>query len=103
MSSLATCAPSATIAGLRSFIWALSVVSRVIKETASLVGPLEDEVTGKNSKDVVNWDYDLSAAFARDSSSRATVLPQPTDQLWIVTDGSMKKHGLGATFVLRQG
>ena len=105
VSTLATCAPPATIAGLRSFIGAFRVLSRVI--TASLVGPLEDEVAWKNSKDVVNWTDDLSATFARAqstfSSSRTIVLQQPTDQLWIVTDGSMKKHGLGATLYLGRG
>ena len=107
VSTLATCAPPATIAGLRSFIGAFRVLSRVIKDTASLVGPLEDEVAGKNSKDSVNWTDDLSATFAHAqstlSSSRTIVLPQPTDQLWIVTDGSMKKHGLGATLYLGRG
>ena len=91
----------------RSFIGAFRVLSRVIKDTASLVGPLEDEVAGKNSKVSVDWTDDLSATFAHAqstlSSSRTIVLPQPTDQLWIVTDGSMKKHGLGATLYLGRG
>ena len=27
-------------------------------------------------------------------------LPQPSDQLWIVTDGAVKAHGLGATLYI---
>ncbi|XP_060598210.1 uncharacterized protein LOC132751998 [Ruditapes philippinarum] len=31
------------------------------------------------------------------NSNKSIVLPRPTDQLWIVTDGSVKKRGIGAT------
>ena len=37
------------------------------------------------------------------SSSRSITLPQTSDQLWIVTDGSVKNRGLGATLYLSQG
>lgn len=30
-------------------------------------------------------------------SHKSIVLPRPSDQLWIVTDGSVTKRGLGAT------
>ena len=65
------------------------------------------KLLGKIQRTVLNWTDDLSATFAHAqstlSSSRTIVLPQPTDQLWIVTDGSMKKHGLGATLYLGRG
>ena len=34
--------------------------------------------------------------------NRAIVLPHKDDEIWIVTDGSVKKHGVGATMYGRQ-
>ena len=34
------------------------------------------------------------------TSHRSITLPQPSDQLWIVTDGSVSQHGIGATLYI---
>ena len=37
-------------------------------------------------------------------SNRTVVLPRPGDQLWIVIDGAIKNHDIGATlYVTREG
>ena len=47
------------------------------------------------------WDENLTSRFksAQDflSNHKAIVLPRPSDTLWIVTDGSVTRRGLGAT------
>ena len=47
------------------------------------------------------WSDSLLSAFHAAqkvlSSARVIMLPHPDDQLWIVTDGSVKKHSIGST------
>ena len=104
--TLATVPP--TVKGLRSFIGAYKVLGRVIPDCASFMAPLDDAVAGLSSNDSINWSDELRAAFTRAqhhiSNHKAITLPQPSDQLWIVTDGSVKQRGIGATlYVTRKG
>ena len=64
--------------------------------------PLEDAIFGLQSADKVTWSDTLREQFNHAQqrlSMRASItLPRPTDQLWIVTDGSaVTRHGIGAT------
>ena len=92
----------------RSFIGAYKVLSRVVKGAAYHVSPLDAACAGRESSEVIVWTDELSAAFHRAQSAlrdhRAVVLPRPSDDLWIVTDGSSKLRGIGATlYVTRHG
>ena len=104
ISALAACPPPKTVTGLRSFIGAYKVLARVLKNAAVVLAPLDDAVAGRESKELVLWSDELTAAFNNAqsalSSAKAITLPRPTDQLWIVTDGAVRKPGLGATLYI---
>lgn len=108
IATLASCQPPKTVTALRSFIGSYKVLSRVIKNSSDLIAPLEDIIAGGNAKDTIAWNDELHAAFDRAqkalSTHKAITLPRPSDQLWIVTDGALRKLGLGATlYVGREG
>ena len=56
------------------------------------------------SNEKLLWSDDLSAAFEKArsalSSAQTIYLPKVEDQLWIVTDGAVRKPGLGATLYI---
>ena len=80
---------------MRSFIGAYKVLARVIPNYSTLLSPLDDAVAGCQSLDRVVWTDELHAAFQRAqgafTSTHTVTLPRPSDQLWIVTDGSVNK------------
>ena len=100
LSVLATCEPPSTVKGLCSFIGAFKVLSRVIPQCAKFLIPLDRAVAGLMSNEKLLWSDDLSAAFEKArsalSSAQTIYLPKVEDQLWIVTDGAVRKPGLGA-------
>lgn len=104
ISTLSTCSPPTSVSGLRSFIGECKVLTRVIPDSASLLTPLDKITAGRDSKETVTWTDELTGAFTKAQtallSNRSITLPQPNDQLWIVTDGSVKKHGLRATLYI---
>jgi hypothetical protein len=72
----------------------------VIKNTSDFLSKLEDTIAGCDSKDLLVWTDDLHSAFTRAQEA----LPRSSDQLWIVTNGALRKLGLGATlYVERNG
>ena len=98
---LASCDTPTTVKGLRSFIGGYKVLARVISNCAELLSPLDDIVAGKQSQDKLKWS-DISRkvfvdAQASLSSNKIIALPKPEEQLWIVTDGAVKGHGICAT------
>ena len=101
IAALASCPPPSTVKGLRSFIGAYKVLSRVLPNCSNVIAPLECALTGLQSSDRLLWDENLTFRFksAQDflSNHKAIVLPRPSDTLWIVTDGSVTRRGLGAT------
>ena len=98
---LQSCPPPQSVKGLRSFIGAYKVLSRVLPNCSDIVDPLESSLTGLQSSDKLLWDENLTFRFksAQEylSKHKSIVLPRPSDILWIVTDGSVTKRGLGAT------
>ncbi|CAC5405851.1 unnamed protein product [Mytilus coruscus] len=88
------CQPPVKVCGLRSFIGAYKVLARVIPDCASLLGKLDDDVAGRESKESIQWSDELTDIFSQAqkalSTNRSIFLPQPNDQLWIVTDSSVK-------------
>ncbi|KAK3715784.1 hypothetical protein QZH41_018836, partial [Actinostola sp. cb2023] len=108
IAALSTCSPPNCVTGMRSFIGAYKVLARVIPRCASLLAPLEDAIAGRQSSDPINWTDELSKDFTTAqtflSSNRTITLPKPNDQLWIVTDGAVRKPGIGATlYITREG
>lgn len=108
VSALSSCPAPKTVTALRSFIGAYKVLSRVLKDCATLLAPLDDAVAGRESKETVHWTEELLSAFNRAQSALSTrqaiTLPRPDDQLWVVTDGAVREPGLGATlYVTREG
>jgi hypothetical protein len=88
--------------GLRSFIGAYKVLGRVLPQCAHFIAPLESAIAGQQSCDKIKWSDTLSQQFKFAQSSLAnnksiSNLPKPSDKLWIVTDGSVTKRGIGAT------
>lgn len=106
IAALSATPPPSTVKGLRSFIGAYKVLSRVLKGHAKLLHPLEVVVAGRQSRELISWSDELLHAFSRAcqalSSAKTITLPRPDDELWLVTDGSVKNRGIGATlYVLR--
>ena len=101
IAALASCPLPSTVKGLRSFIGAYKVLSRVLPNCSNFIDPLECALTGLQSSDRLMWDENLTSRFksAQDflSNHKAIVLFRPSDTLWIVTDGSVTRRGLGAT------
>lgn len=107
ISALATCKLPNTVKNLRSFIGAYKALSRVIPHTANILSPLETACAGRESSDRIAWSDDLTTAFSGAQTAlrtqRSVVLPRSSDQLWIVTDGSVKERGIGATLYISRG
>ncbi|CAC5422320.1 unnamed protein product [Mytilus coruscus] len=99
-STLSVCPSPVKVCGLRSFSGTYKVLARVIPDYASLLGKLDD-VSGRESKESIQWSDELSDIFSQAQKALPTncsiFLTQQNDQIWIVTDGSVKIHGLGAT------
>ena len=108
ISTLVLCQLPNTVRAMRSFIGAYKVLARVIKDCANILSPLENAIAGQQSGDKIEWTEDLSLCFRQAqqalNTNESIVLPRPQDQLWIITDGSVKQHGIGATlYVTRKG
>lgn len=106
ISVLSTCHVPDTVRGLRSFIGAYKVLGRVVPKCSQYISPLEDAIAGLESRDPVEWTDPLRQSFSSAqkalSNNKTILLPGRQDQLWIVTDASVTKHGIGATLYVRR-
>ena len=107
VATLCAVEPPATVRGLRSFVGAYKVLSRVLRGYADLLDPLDCATAGRASNEKIDWSDDLLHAFKSAqnalSECKAIVIPRPDDTLWIVTDGSIKNRGIAATLYVRRG
>ena len=108
ISTLVACSPPEKVGGMKSFIGAYKVLARVIPGCSSLLAPLDDAIAGRPSTETIAWTDGLHDAFSSAkkalSTSRSIHLPKPDDQLWIVTDGAVRKPGIAATlYITRAG
>ena len=98
---LAKCPPPDTVHGLRSFICAYKVLSRVLPNCSAHTSPLESAIAGYQFQDKIVWTYDLYLKFYSAqkalSTHKSIMLLRADDQIWIVTDGSVTRQGIGAT------
>ena len=106
ITALATVDPPTTVFGLRSFVGGYKVLSRVLKGYADLLHTFDVITAGRGSKDRIVWRDDLLQAFktAQNALKKCDVitLPSPDDELWIITDASVKNKGIGATLYCKQ-
>ena len=108
LSALQTCAPPTNVKGMRSFVGAYKALSRVLPNCSKMITDLEKATCGLKSNDKIVWTDSLCETFKHAqeflSSTKSIMLPRPDDKLWIVTDGSVKQNGIGATlYVQRNG
>ena len=79
----------------------------MIPNCSTFIAPLDDAVAGQPSNELITLSDNLSAAFREAqsaiSTNRTITLPRPDDLLWIVTDGAVKKPGIGATLYVTRG
>ncbi len=106
LAALASVTPPPTVRGLRSYIGAYKVLSRVIKGYSDFLDPLDKAVAGKLSSDKLDWSDDLISAFRHSQealqSCKKITMPRPSDCLWIVTDGAVSSRGIAATLYARR-
>ena len=104
VSSLSTCTPPTTTKGMRSFLGAYKVLSRVIPNCANFLRPLDKSTHGKKSGERISWSDPLTEAFNQAQrhlqNCKSIALPTENDQLWIVTDGASSTRGMGATLYI---
>ena len=80
---------------------AYKVLSRVLPNCSAHTSPLESAIAGYQFHDKIVWTDNLYQKF--DSAQKALsthksiTLPRADDQIWIVTDGSVTRQGIGAT------
>ena len=83
ISALASYTTSEKVKGLKSFIGAYKVLSRVLPGCSTTLSPLDDAVAGHQSQDIITWTDDLREAFdkakAALSTNRCITLPRPDD------------------------
>ena len=109
MSALSECDPPSTVKALKSYIGAYRFLSRVVKDYASSLVPLEKMISGSlapNTK--IAWSDDqlhvFRAAQAKLKDAKSIVLPKPTDVLQIVTDAAVLPQAVGAVmYAIRNG
>lgn len=93
-----------TVRRLRSFIGAYKVLGRVLPRCSHIITPLESAISGQQSGDRITWTDTLRKHFHTAQANLDTrnliTLPQPSDQLWIITDGFVTKHGNGANLYI---
>ena len=106
VSALSSCSPPTTVRGLRSFIGAFKVLSRVLKDCSKIIHPLDLAVAGKKSQETITWSESLTNAFnlakSHVTSTSSITLPKPNDQLWIVTDAAKVPPGIGSTLYVNR-
>lgn len=108
LSALSECDPPSTVKALKSYIGAYRFLSRVIKNYASLMIPLESMISGKPAANVkLEWSPERLQAFhlaqAALKDAKSIVLPKPDDVLQIVTDAAIQPTAIGAVLYAIRG
>ena len=109
LSGLSECDPPSTVKALKSYLGAYKFLSRVIRNYATLLTPLENMITGKlapNTK--LEWSSDQLCKFKQAQEAlkdaKAVALPLQTDVLQIITDAAVNPTAVGAVmYVIRDG
>ena len=103
---LTLCSLPDTVKQLRSFIGAFRAVSICIPKYGSYLARLEDMVAGKESRDKLLWDEELTSLFKEAQKALAKpktiTLPHPDDQLILISDGCNSLPAVGATLFVKR-
>ena len=106
LSTLQTCEHPTTVKAMRSFIGAYKALSRVLPNCSKFIADLEQATCGLKSGDKIVWTDSLRESFRHAQAAldlnKSIVLPRADDKLWIVTDGSVKLNGIGATMYVER-
>jgi hypothetical protein len=112
LSALTECDLPKTTKALKSYIGAYRFLSRVVKDYATVLLPLESMIPGKYSSKAagntkVDWSPEQIEAFHKAQTTlkaaKSIALPQPDDVLQIVTDAAVQPTAIGATLYLIRG
>ena len=91
---------------LTLFYWGIQSPGRVLPNCSQLLALLDEIISGKESRDAIQWtDTSLVHFHAAQNAlkeHKSITLPRPSDQLWIVTDVSVAKSGIGATLYVNR-
>ena len=106
VSALASVEAPSTVAKMKSYIGGVKYLSRVMKDYADVLYPLEEAIAGRNPSEKIAWTDHLTAVFKRSQNELRNVktltIPRKDDQLNIITDAS--STGIGAAlYVIREG
>ena len=101
IASLASCTKPTTVKQLRSYVGAYKILSRTIPHCSSYLFMLDSMTAGKASSDKLCWNDEESKCFQESQKAVHTNeiinIPQESSQLWIVTDGAVRKPGIAST------
>ena len=101
VAALSSVDPPCTVQGLRSFVGAYKVLSRVLPGYVDLLDPLDRLTAGRQSCEKLAWSEESHHAFTKAQEAlkncKAITMPRPNDCLWIVTNALVKNHGITAT------
>ena len=112
LSALTECEPPKTMKSLKSYIGAYRFLSRVLKDYATVLLPLENMIPGKYSNKSagntkVEWLPEQLEAFKKAQlklkDAKSIALPLPDDVLQMVTDAAVQPSAIGATLYLIRG
>ena len=99
--TLSSCLPFQTVEGLHSFIAPYKVLGRVLRHCSHHPAPLDNAISGLQSRDKIQGTEALSNLFHSAQTSlgnhQTITLRRSSDQLWIITDGSVTQQKMGAT------
>ena len=80
---------------------AYKVLSRVLPNCSAHTSPMGSATAGYQFQDKIVWTDDLHQKFysaqKAHSTHKSITLPRANGQIWIVTDGSVTRQGIGAT------
>ena len=70
IATLSSCTKHVTTKDMRSFLGAYKVLARVLPKCAHILAPLEEAITGQQSKDPILWSQELTQSFEQAHSSQ---------------------------------
>ena len=106
LNPLQACPLPSSVKQMRSFIGAYKAISKCIPNYSNHLGPLEDSVAGKESKEKLVWNDQLTKSFqdaqAALNTAKVITIPSSNDQLVISFDGCRTLPATGATLYIQR-
>ena len=102
--ALPRCHPAPHLTLFVVYVHLLAHIKSWAELCSHIIAPLESAIAGQQSGERILWTDTLREQFrsaqTNPTTRKSITLPRPSDQLWIVTDGSVTKHGIGATLYI---